>query len=512
MHAWSGCHVRRFVLTRSCLRNSGDSDGALRCSPSSGCYPRAVSVEKLECFADDTQTDTDRQRTIGRSPLVFAPQFFVALECDRSAAGVTRHSLANIDRVVVGRGPVRSSERLFDHGVRTLRVFLPDRRMSSQHLCIEREGIAFMVQDLGSRNGTRVNRAQAAAPTPLEDGDLVEAGHTLFRYRAAVATPVGEPADVDLETADGAHALGTLDAVLARQALALDRVARSQVPVLLLGETGTGKEVLARAVHRLSERKGAFVPVNCGALPATLVEAQLFGHVRGSFSGALADAPGLLRSADHGTLLLDEIGDLPAAAQASLLRALQEHEVLPVGGVRATKVDLRVVAATHRPLEKLVERGEFRQDLFARLAGFTFSLPPLRDRRDDIGWLIAAFARERAVRLTPLAGRALLQYDWPLNVRELHRVLEVAAALAGGEALDLAHLPPEVAGASASSGRAEGGRRVPSDDAIREQLMASLARHGGNVSEVARDLGKARMQVQRWLKRFGIDARTYRAS
>jgi transcriptional regulator with GAF, ATPase, and Fis domain len=214
--------------------------------------------------------------------------------------------------------------------------------------------------------------------------------------------------------------------------------------VLLLGETGTGKELLARAIHRLSERKGPFVAVNCGALPMTLVEAQLFGHVRGAFSGAVADAPGLLRSSDGGTLLLDEVGDLPEPSQAALLRALQEREVMPVGGVRAIKTDLRVVAATHQPLEKLVAQGDFRKDFYARLAGYSFSLPPLRERREDIGLLVGAFARERPIRLTAAAGRALLRYPWPLNVRELHQALDVAATLAEGELIDVMDLPPAV--------------------------------------------------------------------
>jgi transcriptional regulator of acetoin/glycerol metabolism len=207
-------------------------------------------------------------------------------------------------------------------------------------------------------------------------------------------------------------------------------------------------------------------------------------------------------------LLLDEVGDLPAPAQAAVLRALQEHEVVPVGGVRATKIDLRVVAATHRPLEELVARGEFRSDLFARLAGFTFSIPPVRERREDIGLLIAAFAMGRLLRFTPAVGRALLRYDWPLNVRELHRVLGVAATLAGTDAIDLAHLPPAVAQAATFPGDPMGEEVAP--DPLRDQLVASLTRNVGNVSEVARELGKDRKQVQRWMARFGLDAESFR--
>jgi transcriptional regulator with PAS, ATPase and Fis domain len=302
--------------------------------------------------------------------------------------------------------------------------------------------------------------------------------------------------------------LVTIEPHLARRAVALGRVARSNAPVLLLGETGTGKEVLARAIHRLSGRRGTFVAVNCGALPATLVEAQLFGHVRGAFSGAAGDAPGLLRSADGGTLLFDEIGDLPGPAQAALLRVLQENEVVPLGATRPIPIDLRIVAATHRPLGELVARGEFRSDLFARLAGLTFLLPPLRERREDIGALVAAFASKMPIRLTPEAGRAILLYDWPLNVRELHRALEVAVALSDGEVIDVAHLPPAVAAcASRPIPRPE---EVSGEGLLQEKLTLAFARHGGNVSAVAREFGKGRMQVQRWMRRFGIDPRSFR--
>jgi Sigma-54 interaction domain/FHA domain/Homeodomain-like domain len=438
-----------------------------------------------------------------------ASHLFVALECARPAAGGARHSLADVGRVVLARSSTRCADRSFAGGHWTLSVGIPDPRMSARHACLVRVGDEFFVEDLGSRNGTRVNGTQLSGRTALADGDLVEVGHTLLRYRSALSVPIDAPADADSADDAPGGPLRTLDPGLSMRAAMLASVARSNSPVLLLGETGTGKEVLARAVHRLSERRGAFVAVNCGALPASLLEAQLFGHLRGAFSGALTDAPGLLRSADGGTLLLDEVGDLPEPSQPALLRALQEKEVVPVGGVRPIPIDLRVVAATHRALDELERRGEFRSDLLARIAGFVFAIPPLRERKEDIGVLVEAFARGRAIRLKPAAGRALFRYHWPLNVRELHQTLEVAATLAGNEPIDIAHLPATVA-------RAPTTRPVPlprSDDSVervRKRLVASLARHRGNVSEVARELGKARTQVQRWLKRFGLDARGFR--
>jgi transcriptional regulator with GAF, ATPase, and Fis domain len=285
---------------------------------------------------------------------------------------------------------------------------------------------------------------------------------------------------------------------------------------MLRGETGTGKEVAARAVHALSKRAGPFVPVNCGAIPVALVESHLFGHTRGAFSGAVRDEPGFVRAAHGGTLFLDEIGDLPPASQAALLRVLQEGEVIPVGTTRAVPVDLRIVAATHQQLEALVARGAFRADLLARLDGFTFALPPLRERREDTGLLVADLLRAtpdaERLQLSSEVGRALLQYEWPLNIRELGHCLARACALAKGEhRLELRHLPPQVRGAlEPSPGADEPLGAEGSDARLRVQLEGLLAQHEGNVAEVARALGKARMQVHRWCKRFEIDPERYR--
>jgi transcriptional regulator with GAF, ATPase, and Fis domain len=288
---------------------------------------------------------------------------------------------------------------------------------------------------------------------------------------------------------------------------------------MLLGETGTGKEITARAVHALSKRPGAFVAINCGAIPAALVEGQLFGHVKGAFSGAVRDEPGLVRAAQFGTLFLDEIGDLPAASQAALLRVLQEGEVLPVGATRAMPVDIRVVCATHRPLDDLMSRGDFRRDLYGRLAGFSHTIPPLRDRRVDLGLIVAALLRSGKVRqgdelsFRPDAARAMVRYDWPLNVRELAQCLATAGVLAEQGVIRLEDLPQpiaELAAAPPSSSMSVAERVPDRDEAVRRELLARLAETGGNMSEVARAMGKARQQVQRWVRRFGIDPDAFR--
>jgi DNA-binding NtrC family response regulator len=288
------------------------------------------------------------------------------------------------------------------------------------------------------------------------------------------------------------------------------------VPVLILGESGVGKEVVARALHAASNRKGLFVGVNCGAIPESLVESQLFGHVRGAFSGAVRDEPGFVRSADRGTLFLDEIADLPRASQAALLRVLQEREVIPIGTTRPVKVDLRFVAATHQSLATLVARGSFRHDLFARLAGYTLTVCPLRERKEDIGMLVPSILRkldaERAPRVTftPAAGRALFAHDWPFNVRELEHALAAAMVLAPDLRIDANHLGASVLGEIEMTDAPSDREPPGADDPIRLQLLEQLAMHGGHVPTVARAMGKARMQVHRWLKRYGIDPGAYR--
>ena len=297
---------------------------------------------------------------------------------------------------------------------------------------------------------------------------------------------------------------------------ALSRVARNgAVPILLLGPTGSGKEVVAREVHAQSKRTGAFIPVNCGALPTSLVEGLLFGHVKGAFSGAARDELGFVRSADGGTLFLDEIGDLPATSQAALLRVLQEHEVIPIGATRAVKVDVRVVAATHRPLEALSDSGGFRSDLLARLKGYSHRLPALHERMGDFGVILAdvlaQVAGERAGRLafTPEAARALLAYGWPLNIRELHQAMASAVALAADDVIDAAHLPAELFALPAPVSAPVA---APSADAVlRDRIVGLLHQHRGNVTAVARELGKAPAQIHRWMHRLAIDPDTYRA-
>jgi DNA-binding NtrC family response regulator len=296
----------------------------------------------------------------------------------------------------------------------------------------------------------------------------------------------------------------------------LARVAASQATVMVMGETGTGKELVARTIHRYSERANRrFVPVNCSALAEGLLESELFGHVKGSFTGASVSRPGLFREADNGTLFLDEVGDISPGLQARLLRALQEHEIVPVGSETAVKVDVRVIAATHRDLPELVRQSRFREDLYYRLDVVTLRLPPLRERRQDIPLLIDHFLRTLSSRhgrspvaVDPEAQRRLLAYDWPGNIRELQNVLERAVLLAEQGVIGPEHLATNVRASTAlpeTSGPSPALR--PLEDVEREYVIRVLSATGGNREESSRILGISRRTLTRMIQRWNLPPR-----
>jgi transcriptional regulator of acetoin/glycerol metabolism len=463
-------------------------------------------------FEDGTLSATDESSGALRSSC--QPHLFLVVESHRPFAAPVRIALGGLDEVVFGRGASRAIEHEHEGGVRRVRVCLDDGWLSTRHARLTRVLQRWVLEDTASKNGSFVDgvrRSQAE----LCDGALIELGHAFFLYRDAVPSAPDAPPVVDAGAlAAPAPGLATLSPSLAQAFARLAVIARSQVPVLLEGPTGTGKEVVARAIHELSRRAGAFVAVNCGALPRDLIEAELFGHRKGAFSGATEDRPGLVREADGGTLLLDEIGDLPASSQAAFLRVLQEHEVRPVGGTRPVRVDLRVVAATHRSLDRMAEAGDFRADLLARLAGHRLELPALADRREDLGLLLAALIRRAdpslaaRVQIQPAAVRAMLRHGWPANVRELDKCVTTALLLAQDSGrIELEHLPEPVRRAAAAPAVA---RQDDDEDSRRGELVALLRQHGGNVTAVARAMGKARMQIQRWMKRYALDASSFR--
>ncbi|HEV7505627.1 MAG TPA: sigma 54-interacting transcriptional regulator [Thermoanaerobaculia bacterium] len=296
-------------------------------------------------------------------------------------------------------------------------------------------------------------------------------------------------------------------------------VAPADAPVLVLGETGTGKELIARALHVNSPRRGRpFITLHCSALPGTLLEPELFGHVAGAFTDAKRDRPGRLATAHGGTLFLDEVGEIPLEAQAKLLRFLQFGEIQRLGSDRTEKVDVRIVAATHRDLRQMVNEGRFREDLYFRLKVLDLTLPPLRERPGDVPLLVEHFLRrhwcrpEEQPRWSARADRALLSYPWPGNVRELDHAVERACLLARGPELDLDLLPSEVAGAAPSpqvepafpelTGVALSEACETATNALERRFLAELMRHWkGNVSRAARGAGLHRSHLQRLLAR-----------
>jgi transcriptional regulator of acetoin/glycerol metabolism len=445
------------------------------------------------------------------APSEAAPHLFIVLESERPGSGGSRHGLAGVDEVLIGRGDDR---RQVERSGARLSLRLKDPLMSGAHARIVREDGAWVARDEGSTNGTFVD-GERIMRTPLRDGAVIETGGTFFVLRIALPTPLSTSVDV---TADGLlarqYGMATFLPEHAAELAALVQISLSRVFVVLLGETGTGKEVLAKGIHELSHRSGAFVAVNCGALPETLVESQLFGYVKGAFSGAARDEAGLVRASDRGTLLLDEVGDLPKVSQAAMLRVLQESEVTSVGATKPTPVNLRVVSATHKRIDALTSGDALRSDLYARLAGFTHELLPLRQRKEDMGLLVADLLPRVApevVRLSPELCRALLAYDWPLNIRELSQCLAAGAVFAKGGAMDLSRAPEALRRARFGSPRVPAETKKASDDeTIKDLLTTTLTRHRGNISEVARAMGRTRMQIHRWMKRFAIDPTSYR--
>ena len=307
--------------------------------------------------------------------------------------------------------------------------------------------------------------------------------------------------------------VGKSDAIR-RVRLELERFAATDLPIHLTGESGVGKELVARAIHAASPRRSAsFVAVNCAAMPDTLLESELFGHVRGAFTGADKARRGKLALADRGTLFLDEVADLSPAAQAKLLRVLEDGELVPVGGETASRVDLRVVSATHKDLGRAVADGRFRQDLYYRLAGAEIAIPPLRERGADVVELAELFLarvrqrRPAPSRLSAEAIAAMTAYPWPGNVRELRHAIERACAIAAGDAIepgDLALRAPLGAGPlpGAAAGATLASQYAALDATERRLVEQAMAAAGGNVSEAARLLGITRIMMKRRIERF----------
>ena len=390
------------------------------------------------------------------------------------------------------------------------------RRHAALRLGLEVAGA--VIADLGSRNGVRVN-GRAVSEAPIGLGDVVRLGG----WVGVVTANPGALAEI----APGLWGGAALQAAVEP----LRRAAQSDLPIVLEGETGTGKEVVTRALHRWSGRPGPLVAVNCAALPEGLAEGELFGYRRGAFTGADRASTGFFRSAEGGTLLLDEVSDLPLALQAKLLRVLEEREVQPLGETRPVAIDVRIVVAGQQSLREAVRAGRFRADLLARLDGLTVRLPALRDRREDVLPLFSHLLEEQGQGRAPaiesdLAERLCL-HDWPFNVRELVLLAKRLLTLHGGETtLRARHLPERIGEgggppppSDSSSPAAPAGSTAPksplpaaaaTEPVELPALVVALRASGGNVARAAAMLGISRQRAYRLMEGQAIDLEAFR--
>jgi len=420
------------------------------------------------------------------------------LEVGRRSAGPVAGGFVTVQDERVSR----QHARLYRH--RTAEVV---EDLHSRNVRVYPSRTEVVVEDLHSRNGSAVNgsRLVPGVPQPLHDGDVLRVGDSFLVLRHEPAVIPDAPVAAYVGVSRGACQV--------RAAIA--RCALHRRAVLILGETGTGKEVTAQAIHQLSGRSGRLVAVNCAAIPATLAEAQLFGVARGAFTGAV-ERPGFFAEADGGTLFLDELGELPLELQPKLLRTLETCEVMPVGGRQPISRDVRFFAATNRDLAEAIRSKTFREDLYARLTAEIIPLPALRERREDILLLAQKFSAA-PFHPTPRLVAALLLYDWPLNVREVRHLigrlqdrseddvigsLPISAESTG----TLSPVSKDPASAVPPAARWKSGDPVP----VRERVVSLLEQHRGNLSHIEVQTGYSRRQFRRWAESYGLDPATFR--
>lgn len=410
---------------------------------------------------------------------------------------VVSHDLPERGEVVLGRA-------------READIFVDDPSVSRLHAKIRIDGPVLSLEDLGSANGTRLSGRplEAQRLTAVAVGDAIELGDVLVVVQRGRATRT-----ITRPTKGASFARSPAMKPIEQL---VDKIAPGTISVLLVGETGVGKEVIAEEIRRRSRRaKEPYVRLNCAAFAENLLESEWFGHERGAFTGALQAKPGLLETANGGTVLLDEVGELSPNLQAKLLRVLEERSVMRVGGLRARVIDVRFIAATNRDLSADVAAGRFRQDLFFRLNGVSIHIPPLRDRREEIAALAteliadACASGERA-RPPVLSSEALAwleAYSWPGNVRELRNTMDRAVLLSSSDTISPAELPVALkprAIVERSPGSEKGSLREAVADVEKQRVLAALAESHGNQKRAAELLGISRGTLLARLDAFGI--------
>lgn len=453
-------------------------------------------------------TETSRKAEFGGKPALL-PKLRLVYSQAQGAGPHRAHPLA------VGETPIGRELPDADG------IEIKDRRISRIHAILQVSSeLKLTVRDNGSKNGTFINGEPIHEIRPLSDGDLLRVGDGFFvvRYEPLHASDEKIPSLV-----------GVSPAIIAIRC-EIHRIAADSAVVLIQGETGTGKEMAAQALHACSGRRGDFIAVNCAAIPETLAESQLFGHVPNAFTGAKAHA-GFFRAAHLGTLFLDEVGELPLTLQAKLLRAIQDKAVVPVGAVKPVPCDVRLLSATNRDLREQVTAGKFREDLFARLCGIALSMPPLRARREDILLLLRHALAGKQADLPAELVEALLLYPWPRNVREVFQVADHLRLLGPDEALFKRLQAPPVSPATPVQGsasarpageppaddeaddspaRSRGGRPREIEMPSRERLLGLLEKHRGNILQMATALGCSRRQLGRMLDHHQLDRNLFR--
>ena len=410
---------------------------------------------------------------------------------DRTLASSEEAPTANRVLLVLGAGhlsthPLDPGKRLVFGRDSSCDVTIEHPKVSRRHAIVHGKLPIAMVEDAGGTNRVHLGDRTLAAG---EQAQL--AAGTSFQIGPYTVVLLGVPSPIG-ESAEGRAELVVRDVRSGALTDLITRVAASDVSVLIRGETGTGKEVLARALHQASKRSGPLVALNCAALNESLLESELFGHERGAFTGAVQAKPGLFESAASGTVFLDEVADMPLGVQAKLLRAIETRQVLRLGGVKPVELDVRFFAATHRDLRAAVAAGDFRQDLYFRINGITIVVMPLRDRKDAIPALAQEFLAEAAARagrasptLTPATLAVLARHDWPGNVRELRAVIARAVLLAPGAEIAPKHIVVDPPAARA-------GEAVEVDSDERARIVAALEECAGNQTRAAKHLGISR--------------------
>jgi transcriptional regulator with PAS, ATPase and Fis domain len=380
-------------------------------------------------------------------------------------------------------------------------IVLTDEEMEPRHARIEKKGNDFLVRDLRSLNGTFVNGVKILE-SYLTPGDVIKMGNTEFIFHSP--NPISEKEQLSSKNANWSEQLKKIP-----------NVSQSDLPVLILGPSGSGKEVLSQYIHQVSERRDApILTVNCSALTESLAESELFGHVKGSYTGATQDRKGAFEAAKNGTLILDEIGDLPLELQPKLLRALENKEIKPVGSDRIVKTNVRIIACTHQNLKKKVEKGEFRLDLFYRLNIIQVNLPALKNRMEDFEKLLFTFAKEMKVKFSHCAIEELKAYDWPGNIRELKNLVSRAKATMRGLTIEKNHVL-ELLDHRSVDIESFGTIQIPNGKSplktnvikeIEKQIIQKrLAMNAGNQRKTAEDLGIPRSTLNDRIRTYKIN-------